>query len=118
MPKYSCSWGYLEVEGKRFDMDVVVHVDGSVTPREVELSRPYRGEFFHVPLSEDELGFLDGERPEVVIIGAGHKGMLTLTPKAREILSKYVVFEGPTENAVKRMNEESRKFVAILHSTC
>ncbi len=118
MAKFACSWGYLEVDGKRYDKDVVVHVDGSVTPRSVELSHPYRRDYFHVPLSEFELGFLEDERPEVVIVGAGHKGMMTITPKAREILLHYVLVEGTTENAVKAMNGEKRKTVAILHSTC
>ncbi len=119
MPKYACSWGYLEVDGKRFDGDVIVHVDGSITPRPIELSRHLRGQdYFHVPLSEDELGFLEAENPEVVIIGAGHRGMMIVTPKAKEILSKYVVIEAMTENAVKAMNVETRRFVAILHSKC
>jgi hypothetical protein len=39
MQKFSCSWGWLEVEGKRYEKDVVVHVDGSVTPRNVEVSK-------------------------------------------------------------------------------
>ncbi|MDD1770113.1 MAG: MTH938/NDUFAF3 family protein [Methanomassiliicoccales archaeon] len=118
MPKFACGWGWLEIDGMRFEKDVVVHVDGSVTPRAVELSHPYRTEYFHVPLSELELGFLEEEKPEVVIVGAGHKGMMTITPKAKELLSRYVVIEGTTENAVKAMNAEKRRFVAILHSTC
>ncbi|MGD1061145.1 MAG: MTH938/NDUFAF3 family protein [Methanomassiliicoccales archaeon] len=118
MPGFACSWGWLEVNGKRFENDVVVHVDGSVTPREVELSMPYRHEYFHIPLSENELVFLEKEKPEVVIIGGGHKGMMTVTPKARELLSRYAVLEGTTEKAVELMNAEKRPFVAILHSTC
>jgi hypothetical protein len=118
MPKYACSWGWLEVDGKRYENDVVVHVDGSVTAREIDRSRSYRGEYFHVPLSENELGFVEKERPEVVIVGGGHKGMLVLTPKAKELLSGYVVLVGTTERAVELMNQEKRRFVAVLHSKC
>jgi len=116
--KYACSWGWLEVEGKRFEGDVIVHVDGTVTPRKTNLSIEYRKELFHTPLSELELGFLEEERPEVVIVGGGHKGMMTITPLAKEILAKFEIFSGTTEKAVEAMNREKRKFVAILHSTC
>jgi hypothetical protein len=118
MPKFACSWGWLEIDGKRFEKDVVVHVDGSVTPRETEKSMPYSREYFHIPLSELELGFLEDEKPEVVFIGGGHKGMMTMTPKAKELLARYDVMEGTTEKAVESMNGEKRRFVAILHSTC
>ncbi len=116
--RYTCSWGSLEIDGKRYEGDVVVHVDGSVTPRNTAASLGYRKELFHTPLSENELGFLDDEAPEVVIVGGGHKGMMTVTPLAKEILAKYKVFSGTTERAVEAMNREKRRFVAILHSTC
>ena len=118
MPKFACSWGWLEVDGKRYERDVIVHVDGTVSPRDTERSMAYRGEYFHIPLSELELDFLETEKPEVVIIGGGHKGMMTLTPKAKDILSRYVMRTGTTEKAVECMNDEPRRFVAILHSTC
>jgi len=118
MQKFSCSWGWLEVEGKRYEKDVVVHVDGSVTPRNVEVSKSYLRESFHIPLSELELDFLEAEDPEVVIIGGGHKGMMTITPRAKEILARYEVQAVTTPRAVELMNTEKRRFVAILHSTC
>lgn len=70
------------------------------------------------PLSEKELDFLDQERPEVVIIGAGFKGMMQLTPRARDKLSGYRVFALTTDKAIEMMNREERWFAAILHLTC
>lgn len=118
MQKFSCSWGWLEVEGKRHEKDVVVHVDGSVTSRNVEVSKPYLGEYFHIPLSELELDFLAAEDPEVVIVGGGYKGMMTITPRAKEILARYEVQAVTTPRAIELMDMEKRRFVAILHSTC
>ncbi len=116
--RYSCSWGWLEVDGKRYEGDVIVHVDGSITPRDASSSLEYRRELFHTPLSERELGFLEDEEPAVVIIGGGHKGMMTVTPLAKEMLAKYEVISGTTEKAVEKLNAEKRRVVAILHSTC
>jgi hypothetical protein len=106
------------MDGKRFDHDVIVHSDGTVGRRHVERSLPYRGEYFHIPLSEEELDFLDEESPEVMIIGAGFKGMMPLTPLAMERLSEYPVFSLTTDRAIEMMNRESKRFVAILHLTC
>ncbi len=111
-------WGWILVDGKRYDGDVVVHVDGSVTPRQTHLSLPYRQDLFHTPLSEEELGFLDEERPQVVIVAAGFKGMLTLTPKAKEALAKYDTQVLMTSEAASAAKEERRSLVAIFHLTC
>jgi hypothetical protein len=116
--KLEVNWEWMTIDGKRFDGDVVIHVDGSVTAREIALSRPYRQEMFHVPLSEAELGFLENERPEVVIIGAGHKGMLALTPRAKEMLRPYEVKIALSPEAARMASEEKRRFVAFFHLKC
>jgi len=116
--RYEAAHGWFSMDGKRFAHDVIVHADGTVERRHVELSLPYRGEYFHTPLSEKELDFLDEDRPEVLIIGAGFKGMMQLTPLANERLSEYPVFSLTTEKAIEMMNRESKRFVAILHLTC
>jgi hypothetical protein len=116
--KVEVNWGWIAIDGKRYDGDVVVHVDGSITPRECSLSLPYRHELFHTPLSEAELGFLEKERPEVVIIAAGHKSMLTLTSKAKEMLSSYECKVVLTQEAARLASTETRRFVAFFHLTC
>lgn len=116
--RVEANWGWMTIDGKRYEGDEVVHVDGSVTPRETALSLPYRQELFHTPLSEAELGFLEKERPEAVIVAAGHKGMLTLTPKAQEILSSYDSKVVLTPEAALLASNEGRRFVAFFHLTC
>jgi hypothetical protein len=118
MERFEGAHGWFSIDGKRFTHDVIVHIDGTVERRSVDLSQAYRGDYFHTPLSERELDFLEEEKPEVLIIGAGFKGMMQLTPLAREKLSKYQVFAQTTDKAIKMMNQERRLFVAILHLTC
>ena len=116
--RYEGAHGWFSMDGKRYAHDVIVHTDGKIDRRRVELSLPYRGEYFHTPLSERELDFLDDERPEVLIIGAGFKGMLQLTPLAAERLRGCQVYAITPDKAIEMMNRESRPFVAILHLTC
>lgn len=116
--RYKGAHGWFSVDDNRFTHDVIVHSDGTVERRRVDLSQGYRGDYFHAPLSERELDFLDEERPEVFIVGAGFKGMMQLTPLAQEKLRGYPVFALTTDKAIEMMNREERRFVAILHLTC
>ncbi|MDD1744070.1 MAG: hypothetical protein LUO85_05535 [Methanomassiliicoccales archaeon] len=110
--------GWFSKDGEKFTYDVVVHSDGRVERRKVELSLADRGDYFHTPLSERELDFMDQEKPEVLIIGAGFKGMLQLTPRAKEKLSGRSIIALTTDKAIEMMNREKRPFAAILHLTC
>ena len=118
--RVEASWGSVVIDGQRYEGDVVVHVDGRVTARQIGLSRPYRdsGELFHVPLSEEELGFISEERPEVIIVGAGFRGMLSLTPRAKEMLTPYETVMKLTPEATEVINKERRRFVAFIHVRC
>ena len=108
----------MEYEGHRRYRDLLIHVDGRASDRNIQRSMPYRSDFFHIPLSELELGDLAEERPEVVIVGAGYKGMMSLTPRAKEILSAYETVVLTTDQAIERIKAERRSFYAILHLTC
>ncbi len=116
--RYEAAHGWFSIDGNRFTHDVVVHSDGLVERRRVELSQAYRGEYFHTPLSERELDFIDEERPEVLIVGAGFKGMMQLTPIAQKRLKGIPVITLTTDKAIEMMNQERRRFAAILHLTC
>lgn len=118
--------GWLMVNGTRYEHDIIIHADGSVTGRNcgcspalrAQLPQDYLSDYFHVPLTEHELEFLRDEMPEIVIIGAGFRGMLPLTPKAKDILAGYDHKIMPTPKAIEYLGTEGRRFVAILHSTC
>lgn len=111
-------YGWVDIGDQKFENDVVVHVDHSVTKRKKKLSKGLRDEYGHTPLSEHELGFLDDEGPEVVIIGTGQSGSLPITPKAQKILDRFEVIVERTPQALEAMARETRPFIAILHVTC
>ena len=112
------AYGWVVHEGEKYENDIVVHADGSVSKRHKKLSKDLKSEYGHTPLSERELDFLKEEKPKVVIIGMGQDGALPVTPKAKKILEKYGAVYLSTPEAVERMSKEKKRYVAIVHVTC
>ena len=111
-------FGWIEIGGTRYDHDIVIHTDGTVSKRKKKLSKPYAGEYGHTPLSAGELAFLDNERPAVVYIGTGQEGDLPLTPDAITLLEAYEHVVKPTPDLLLPLKREQRKYAAVLHVTC
>lgn len=111
-------FGWIDMGGKRYDYDIIIHTDGSVTKRKKKASKDLKGDYGHTPLSEHELQFLQDENPGVVYIGSGQYGSLPLTPGAVRILSAYTTITRPTGEILSSIEQEERSFVAILHVTC
>jgi hypothetical protein len=111
-------FGWVQIGEERFENDIVVHVDGTITKRRKKLSKDLKAEYGHTPLSDRELDILKEERPEVVIVGMGQDGALPVTPKAKKMLDKYDVVYQRTQEALVSMAREKRPFVAIIHVTC
>ena len=111
-------FGWIEVGGTRFDHDIIIHADGSVSKRHKKISKPLGGEYGHTPLSAGELGFLEKERPAVVYIGTGQYGDLPLTPDATAVLREYRAVVKPTPEILPLIKQEKRKYLAMIHVTC
>jgi hypothetical protein len=111
-------FGWIEVDGVRYDHDIVIHTDRTVTKRKKKLSKGQKGQYGHTPLTDAELAFLEDEHPEAVFIGAGQYGDLPVTPKARKILDRYGAEVMPTPAILPRIEGERRKYAAVLHVTC
>jgi len=110
--------GWVEIDGIRYDHDVIIHADRSVTKRHKKQSKKFKDTYGHTPLSGGELGFLAGENPAVVYVGSGQYGDLPLTPDARELLAHYEIVVRPTPEIIDMLVEETRPFVAVLHINC
>jgi hypothetical protein len=111
-------YGWVEIDNVRYDHDIIIHADRSVTKRSKKKSKKLKGSYGHTPLSEFELGFLETESPAVVYIGTGQYGDLPITEEAQEILKGYPTIIRPTPELVELLEEESRPFAAIIHVTC
>ena len=111
-------FGWIEIGGTRYDHDIVIHTDGTVSKRKKKLSKPSAGEYGHTPLSAGELAFLDNERPAVVYIGTGQYGDLPLTPDAITLLEAYAPVVKSTPDLLQSLKREQREYAAVLHVTC
>ena len=115
---FNSSVGWVELNGKRYDFDVIVHADGSVTKREKGLSKKKKKKYGHTPLTRSELKELEREEPVMIIIGTGDSGSMPLTPRAERFLDGYLYFVGKTPEALKKLAVCEEKAIALLHVTC
>jgi hypothetical protein len=110
-------FGLLEIEGGRFDHDVVVE-EGSVRRRKKGPSKPYRHRYGHTPLSPDERIPWSAA---TLIVGTGARGQLPIMAEVfREAERRGVeVVAVPTDEACRLLAAADPGTVAaILHVTC
>lgn len=110
--------GWVEIDRVRYDHDVVVHTDRSVTKRQKKAAKKFRKIYGHTPLIGAELDVIAAENPAVVYIGTGQYGDLPVTREARGILKQSGAVIRPTPDVLDLMADETRPFVAILHVNC
>jgi hypothetical protein len=109
----SYEFGRITIDGKSYNRDLIILPDGV----EAEWWRK-EGHCLHIA---DLRKVLD-EKPEVLVVGTGYYGEMTVPDETR----KYVESEGielvikKTSEACKIFNHliESRDVVAALHLTC
>jgi hypothetical protein len=110
-------FGILEIEGKRYEHDVVVEA-GAVSKRRKGPSKPFRDAFGHTPLSVLEDIPWSGDR---LVIGTGTAGRL---PVMDEVVGEATrrgvqLTILPTAEACRLLAAEPAESVfAILHITC
>jgi hypothetical protein len=114
----AAGFGEVKLFGRKYDKDVVVHADGSVTKRKKKKSKDLKSLYGHTPLSERELDFLEDEKPAVVYVGVGYDGALPITEEAKKTLSQYHPVILATPEVVEKLKDEKRNYVAIIHVTC
>jgi len=111
------SFGLIEVDGQRYDYDVVID-RGRVGKRRKGPSKARRDEYGHTPLSIAEAIPWGGQR---LIVGTGHDGQLPVTPDVYEEARRrrVKVLALPTAEACLLLEDIDGKDVrAILHVTC
>ena len=111
-------FGWVKVNDDRYGKDIVIHSNGKVSKREKQKSKDLKPTYGHTPLSERELDFLTKEDFEVLYVGTGHEAALPITPQALEILKNYNAVILPTPEVIGKIEQEHRKFAAIIHVTC
>jgi hypothetical protein len=110
-------FGQIQIEGQRYDHDVVIDA-GHVSRRHKGPSKGLRGHFGHTPLSMAEEIPWGGRR---LIVGTGASGRLPIAPEVEaEAGRRGIEIEAlPTRDACRLLADLRPKDVyAILHVTC
>ena len=111
------AFGVLEVEGQRFEHDVIVDA-GQVRKRRKGPSKRYRDQYGHTPLSADEDIPWGGDS---LIIGTGASGSLPVMPEVeREAQRRGITITAvPTRQACSLLADlDASEVRAVLHATC
>ena len=110
-------FGLIEVDGRRYDHDIVVDA-GTVSKRTKKASKGQREKYGHTPLSAEEPIPWGGDR---LIVGTGASGSLPLTPELeREAARRHVeIVALPTPDALRLIGGLVAEDVhAVIHVTC
>jgi hypothetical protein len=113
------SFGLLEIDGERFDHDLVIE-RARVTRRDKKASKPLRGRYGHTPLSLLEPIPWDCRR---LVVGTGADGALPIDDEVFEEADRRGVelVALPTEEACQLLSSAEADLAttnAILHATC
>jgi hypothetical protein len=110
-------FGEIEVDGVRYDYDVVID-GGKVRKRQKKPSKPHRDQFGHTPLSAAEDIPWAGRR---LIVGTGVNGSLPVMPEVfREAERRGVeIVTVPLTKALELLDAaHDDEAFAVLHVTC
>jgi len=111
------SFGLVEIDGRRFDRDVVVEA-GHVRRRKKKPSKAYRDRYGLTPLSPDEKIPWSASR---LIVGTGANGQLPIMPELLQEAQRrgVEVVALPTEEACRLLSGTGgREAAAVIHVTC
>ena len=109
------SFGSIRIDGVTYEHDVVID-RGRVRKRKKKLSKKFRGDFGHTPLSTEEGIPWDCRR---LVIGTGTGALPVMDEVKREAERRKVRLSIlPTAEAIKELKRRGRGANAILHVTC
>jgi hypothetical protein len=117
-------FGSITIDGKRYNHDIYLFVDGTIQKRDKHYSPRIGG---HRSLSKWELDQVLKDDPEILIIGMGQSGILPFTDDAELTIESIIneenveVIKGKTPEVLSNTNEalnSGKKVAGIFHTTC
>jgi hypothetical protein len=111
-------FGSITIEGKKYEKDILIRLNGKVEKRKKKLSREIFGTSHIISQAEAEYTYEEGA--EQVIIGTGQTGMVKLSDEAAEFFHQKecrpVLF--PTPEAIQVWNSAKGATIGLFHITC
>ena len=111
-------FGCIRVEGKTYDYDLLIRLDGSLHKRKKKLSKELYGTSHILSLTEAEFVYEAGTQR--LIFGSGQYGYCKLSPEAEAYLNEKNVTVAllPTPEAIEEWNRSEGKVLGLFHITC
>lgn len=112
------TFGSITIDGKVFNHDVLIKLNGEVVKRRKKLSKAVYGSSHTISLGEAEFIYEDGA--EKLILGTGQYGMVNLSEEAAELLTGKGCEVGifPTPEAIEAWNQSKDNTIGLFHITC
>lgn len=115
-------FGKIIVDGKEYTSDIVI-LPGKIIKRKKQISKEKHGTSHKFSQEELEtyLGKVDPLGIDLLVVGTGQYGRLSLLPGAREVLEKKGIklVELKTPEATQYYQKENRNStIGIFHITC
>ena len=112
------SFGSITIEGKEFEYDVLIRLDGQVEKRKKKLSKAIYGTSHIVSL--DEAKYVYEKGTERLILGSGQYGNVELSEEAADYFNRKhcQVKLLPTPEAIRAWNEAEGSAAGLFHVTC
>ena len=109
------TFGSVCIDGVTYEHDVVID-RGQVSKRKKKLSKKFRGEFGHTPLSLEEKIPWKCRR---LVVGTGTGALPEMEELKREAKRRKIeLLILPTVRAIQVLERDSTETNAVLHVTC
>jgi hypothetical protein len=111
-------FGWIRIDGKKYEHDVVIRLDGKVKKRKKKLSKAVYGTSHRVSLDEAKHVFEKGATG--IVVGSGQHGVLELSEECASYFEKKEIAVDilPTPEATKLWNQKGESVIGLFHVTC
>lgn len=111
-------FGWVEIDGQRYEHDVLIRLGGKIKRRKKKLSKRIYGTSHTISLDEAQHIFEDGAT--VLIIGSGQYGNVHLSSEAEQYFQERQCHVRllPTPDAIAAWNEAPTTAIGLFHVTC
>ena len=111
-------FGWIEIDGVRYEHDVMIRLDGTIEKRKKKLSKRIYGTSHTISLDEAKHVYEKGAR--VLVVGTGQGDNVRLSPEAEEYFERHGcrVRLVATPAALEVWDEAGEYAIGLFHVTC